>query len=319
MAEARKPIYIGRVIADSAAMQRVLATVERIAAARTPVVIHGETGVGKGLMAKIIHRQSTRARQLFMPLNCSALTEQLLESELFGHERGAFTGAASAKQGLFEVADGGTLFLDEFTEMSHGMQTKLLQVLDSGTMRRVGGTGLRSVDVRILAASNKDLKGEVDAGRFRSDLFFRLNVVTLRIPPLRERREDIPDLVALYLDRFQEGVPDGQRKQVSAAALELLCAHPWPGNVRQLANTIERSVLLAEGRRIGREDLFPTPPPETEPIASSEAEPPTLAEVERRHILRVLESSGGVKAQAARRLGINVKTLGRKLKVYGIQ
>jgi DNA-binding NtrC family response regulator len=316
MAETRKPLFIGEVIAESPALRAVLATVERVAAARTPVVIHGETGVGKGLIAKILHRHSPRANQLFMPLNCSALTEQLLESELFGHERGAFTGAAGAKPGLFEVADGGTLFLDEFTEMSHGMQTKLLQVLDSGVMRRVGGTTLRSVDVRIVAASNKDLQAEVSAGRFRNDLFFRLNVISLRIPSLRRRREDIPGLVELYLDRFQEGLEAKRRKRISATGLEALCAHSWPGNVRELANTVERAVLLADGEVIGPRDLFPMPRVAGEATPAATADPPTLAEVERRHILGVLESTGGKKAPAARLLGINVKTLSRKLKSY---
>jgi len=326
MSEARKPVFIGQVIAQSAGMKRALATVARVAAARAPVVIHGETGVGKGLIAKIIHRSSERSKELFMPLNCSAMTEQLLESELFGHERGAFTGAARAKPGLFEVADGGTLFLDEFTEMSHGMQTKLLQVLDSGMMRRVGGTTLRSVDVRIVAAANKDLQAEVGAGRFRRDLSFRLNVISLRIPALRRRREDIPGLAQLYLDRFQEEVPEPRRKRISSAALDLLCEHSWPGNVRELANAVERAILLAEGAVIGPEDLPSrvrgerpaTPPLPT--LGSGGGRPYREARqhFERAYFRELLDRANGKVSLASELAGIHRATFHAKLRQLGL-
>jgi DNA-binding NtrC family response regulator len=311
-------VYIGQVIAQSPQMQAILATVKLVADSRASVVIHGETGAGKGLIAKVIHRESSRGDEMFVPLNCSALTEQLLESELFGHEKGAFTGATAQKPGLFEVAHGGTLFLDEVSEMSHGMQTKLLQVLDIGEMRRVGGTKLRQVDVRIVAASNKALEDEVEAGRFRNDLYFRLNVVTLRIPPLRQRKEDIPGLVELYLDRFRP--PDRPAKSVTVEALEVLTEYSWPGNVRELANTIERAVLLAPGEEIRPQDVISTlqPAAGVEPPQHPALEPRPIAEVERLEIVRALEFTGGKKAPAARLLGINVKTLSRKIEGYKI-
>jgi transcriptional regulator with GAF, ATPase, and Fis domain len=308
-------LFIGQIIADSPEMKAVLAAVERVAPANASVVIQGETGVGKGLIAKVIHRESRRADKPFMHLNCSALTELLLESELFGHEKGAFTGATAAKPGLFEIADGGTLFLDEVSEMSRGMQSKLLQVLDTGELRRVGGTTLREVDVRILAASNKDLKLEVRAGRFRNDLLFRLKVVLLRIPPLRQRREDIPGLVTLYIERFSRPRP---ARRISAKALESLRSYNWPGNVRELANTIEHAVLLAPGDEIRPADVIPHAEAEEEPGPEAPAEPMSLAEAERLAIRRALQHTGGKKAPAARLLGINVKTLSRKIQTYNI-
>ena len=309
-------MFISQIIAESPEMKTVLATVERVAVSNASVVIQGETGVGKGLIAKVIHRESRRPDKPFIHLNCSALTDPLLDSELFGHEKGAFTGATAAKPGLFEVADGGTLFLDEVSEMSRGMQAKLLQVLDSGELRRVGGTTFREVDVRIVAASNKDLNREVRAGRFRNDLLYRLEVVKLIIPPLRKRQADIPGLVALYLRRFSR--PDPPKKKISAEALESLCASEWPGNVRELANTIERALLLAPGDEIRPEDVIPRPKPEAESATDSPAEPISLAEAERLAILRALQHTGGKKAPAARLLGINVKTLSRKIQIYGI-
>ncbi len=314
---AQRQVFIGQIIAESQEMKAVLAAVERVAPSNASVVIQGETGVGKGLIAKVIHRESRRADKPFVHLNCSALTEPLLESELFGHKKGAFTGATAAKPGLFEVADGGTLFLDEVSEMSRGMQAKLLQVLDSGELRRVGGTTFHEVDVRIVAASNKDLKREVRAGRFRNDLLFRLKVVLLKIPPLRKRREDIPGLVALYIERFSRPEPP---RRISAKALESLGGYQWPGNVRELANTMEHAVLLAPGEEIRPQDVVPQPetPEESEPEPESAAEPMSLAEAERLAIVRALQHTGGKKAPAARLLGINVKTLSRKIQTYNI-
>jgi DNA-binding NtrC family response regulator len=248
-------------------------------------------------------------------INCGAFQDQLLESELFGHERGAFTGAAATKQGLFEVADRGTLLLDEVGEMSPAMQVKVLQVLDTRELRRVGGTRVHRVDVRIIAATNKDLAAEVRAGRFREDLHFRLNVLSLRVPPLRERREDIPALIEHFVRQFRAA--GDAVKTIAPEALELLRAYPWPGNVRELANTIERLVILTPEAVIGPGDLPPNIRQGTAAGAASRG-PTSLAEMERLHIARVLAETGGRKMQAARLLGIDLKTLNNKIKLYSI-
>ncbi|MFQ5880979.1 MAG: sigma-54-dependent transcriptional regulator [Candidatus Methylomirabilales bacterium] len=306
------PVILG----ESRTMRSILEMVERVAASHAPVLISGETGTGKGLIARAIHQASPRADRPFLVINCSAFQDQLLESELFGHEKGAFTGAVSAKPGLFEVAHGGTLFLDEVAEMSPAMQAKLLQVLDTGELRRVGGTRLRRVDTRIFAATNKDLHREVRGGRFREDLFFRLNVVSLAVPPLRDRKEDIPPLIEHFLHQFR--LPGQRPKVISPQALQLLMEYSWPGNVRELANTIERLVLLAPGTTIGPDDLPANirPPAELPP---READAPLpLAEVERLSIIRALTYTRGKKAPAARLLGIDVKTLTHKIRLYNI-
>jgi len=288
-----------------------------VAASNAPVLISGETGTGKGLIARAIHQSSPRAEHPFLVINCSAFQDQLLESELFGHEKGAFTGAVSAKAGLFEVADGGTLFLDEVAEMSPAMQAKLLQVLDTGELRRVGGTRLWQVDTRIFAATNRDLEKEVRGGHFREDLFFRLNVVSLLVPPLRERREDIPRLVEHFLVRYQ--LPGQPKLTIAPAALALLVGYAWPGNVRELANTVERLVLLAPGPVITPEDLPANIRPSAEPPPRQEDTPLPLTEVERLSIMRALKYTQGKKAPAARLLGIDVKTLTHKIRIYNIR
>ncbi len=304
------------ILGQSQAMRSLLAMVDRVAASNAPVLISGETGTGKGLIARAIHQQSPRADRPFLVINCSAFQDQLLESELFGHERGAFTGAVNAKTGLFEVADGGTVFLDEVAEMSPAMQAKLLQVLDTGELRRVGGTRLRRVDTRIFGATNKDLHQEVRAGRFREDLFFRLNVVSLAVPPLRERKEDIPRLVNKFLDQFR--LPGQQLKSLSPEALQLLVRYAWPGNVRELANTIERLVLLTPNTIIRSEDLPTNIRPTVDlPVREGDA-PLPLAEVERISITQALKYTRGKKAPAARILGIDVKTLTHKIQRYNI-
>ncbi|MGD0266260.1 MAG: sigma-54 dependent transcriptional regulator, partial [Candidatus Methylomirabilota bacterium] len=234
------PLVLGR----SPGMLAVLRTVERIAGSEANVLIEGESGTGKGLMAQAIHQQSPRARGPFLAINCSGFQDQLLESELFGYEKGAFTGAIGLKQGLFEVAGQGTLFLDEVAEMSPAMQAKLLQVLDSRDFRRVGGTRVHRADVRIIAATNKDLAQEVQAACFREDLYYRLNVVSLAIPPLRERKEDIPLLIEHFLKQFGTSYT---RKTLSPEALQLLTDYAWPGNVRELGNLVERLVILTPG------------------------------------------------------------------------
>ena len=306
-----------KVIVESPKMAAVLDRIERIAASPASVLIQGETGSGKGLVARVIHDRSDRAERPFVHVNCGALQQQLLESELFGYEKGAFTGATGTKPGLFEVAHGGTLFLDEIGELTSAMQAKLLQVLDSGALRRVGGTRLHRVDSRVLAATNKSLKQEVRDGRFRQDLFFRLNVVHIEVPPLRERREDIPGLVSEFLKRYRMvGEPP---KQISRRALSLIMEYHWPGNVRELANTIESVCLLSSGDTILPDDL-PNP---LQPAMSFESRsidiPLPLTEMERLHIVRALDYTAGKKAPAARLLGIDVKTLSNKIKSYRIE
>jgi DNA-binding NtrC family response regulator len=304
------------ILGESQAMRSLLEMVQRVAASPAPVLILGETGTGKGLIARAIHQASPRTDHPFLVINCSAFQDQLLESELFGHERGAFTGAISAKAGLFEVADRGSVFLDEVAEMSPAMQAKLLQVLDTGELRRVGGTRLRQVDTRIFGATNKDLEQEFHAGRFREDLFFRLNVVSLAVPPLRDRKEDIPRLAEHFLDQFR--LPGQQPKSLSSEALQLLTEYSWPGNVRELANTIERLVLLVPGTIIEPEDLPPNIRPSVDLPPQEGDVPLPLTEVERLSIMRALRYTGGKKAPAARLLGIDVKTLTHKIQRYNI-
>lgn len=317
----------GPILAESPAMNHLLQTVERIAASGATVLIQGETGCGKGVVARLLHDLSPRKDKRFVAINCSAFQDQLLESELFGHEKGAFTGALAAKPGLFEVADEGTLFLDEVAEMTSAMQAKLLQVLDSGELRRVGSTRQRQVEARIVAASNRDLKEEVEKGNFREDLLFRLNVVTLRVPPLRERREEIPDLIEGFVQRFQaRGL---SRKSFTAEALGRLAAYRWPGNVRELANTIEGLLLLTQGEVVQLRDLpeviRQAPGSDGRAASAPEAAPERddvppvpLTEVEKDHVARVLRYTKGKKAPAARILGIDVKTLNKKIKSYEI-
>ena len=292
------------------------------------MLVEGESGTGKELVARAIHTHSPRAGAPFVPVNCTALTESLLESELFGHARGAFTGAVAAKRGLFETANGGTMFLDEIGDMGPKMQAQLLRTLQDGEVRPVGGSEPIRVDVRLVCATNKDLDEEVKAGRFREDLYFRINVVTVHLPPLRERREDVPILVAHFLAKL------ARRERRAAAALspealKLLNAYGWPGNVRELENAIERAVAVAKGNVVLPSDL----PPEVGGGAGTAAarggrrrqageggiidDRPTLAELERRYIQLVLPESGGNKKKAAEKLGIDRRTLYRALERDG--
>jgi transcriptional regulator with GAF, ATPase, and Fis domain len=239
------------ILTRSTALQKILRTIEMVAAARTPILIEGESGVGKELLAQHLHRLSPRSGKAFVDLNCAAVPSSLLESELFGHERGAFTGAGNEKPGLVEVADGGTLFLDEVGEMAAEIQSKFLRVLDSGTFYRVGATRKRRADFRMVCATNRDLKEEVAGGRFRKDLFYRINGVKVVIPPLRERPEDVP----LLVEHFSRGLAN--QKRFTAAALQALTHYDWPGNVRELHFAVERAGLLAEGESIDVPDLPP--------------------------------------------------------------
>ncbi|HVY39536.1 MAG TPA: sigma-54 dependent transcriptional regulator [Polyangia bacterium] len=312
------------IVGKSPVMLDVYKLVARVAGSTATVLVEGESGTGKELVARSIHTHSPRAAAPFVPVNCTALTESLLESELFGHARGAFTGAVAAKRGLFETASGGTLFLDEIGDMGPKMQAQLLRTLQDGEVRPVGGTESIRVDVRLVCATNKDLEDEVKAGRFREDLYFRINVVTVHLPPLRDRREDIPSLVAHFLSKTARR----ERREVAAMsqeALRLLTAYSWPGNVRELENAIERAVAVAKGIVLPS-DL----PPEVGGSASAGvaaggsgadggiiADRPTLGELERRYIQLVLGECGGNKKKAAEKLGIDRRTLYRALERSG--
>jgi DNA-binding NtrC family response regulator len=318
--------YVPELVSTSPAMQEVLRTVELVAPTDLTVLIEGESGVGKELVATRIHRRSPRAGMPFIAINCGILQENLLESELFGHEKGAFTGAHADHAGLFEIADRGTLFLDEIGELSQELQVKLLRVLETGEFRRLGGHKLIHVDARILCATNKRLLDEVKKGAFREDLYYRLNVIHVEVPPLRRRKEEIPALVRAFVERSRRrGL---REKSFTKEALDVLMAYDWPGNVRELENLVERTLILAPGDEIRPEDLpravfeprlsaLPGGEPlAREPEGGAEA---TLAEIEKRHILRILELNGGNKVRTAKKLGINVKTLYNKLKRYRIE
>ncbi len=309
------------IIGSSPAMVRLMETVAQVAVSEATVMVTGESGTGKELVAAAIHHNSPRKAGPFVKVNCAAITETLLESELFGHEKGAFTGADRRKEGRFVQADGGSLFLDEVGEMPVSMQVKLLRVIQERELIRVGGEQTIPVDVRLIVATNQDLAQMVKAGTFREDLYYRLNVVELKSPPLRERREDIPLLAAYFLTRFAEK----NRKFVerfSPRAMDLLIRHPWPGNVRELMNTIERAVVLARSTCLDESDFAALAARlhETDTALSGRAFPANipLERIEREAIVNTLASAGGNKSEAARRLGITRKTLREKLKKYDL-
>ncbi|BEQ15374.1 sigma-54-dependent transcriptional regulator [Desulfoferula mesophila] len=311
----------GEIIGDSKVMRQVYALIDKVAATRATVLLTGESGTGKELIARAIHTRSPRAEEPFVAVNCMALTETLLESELFGHEKGAFTGAAGRRKGRFEMAHGGTLFLDEVGEMSPSLQVKLLRVLQERTFERVGGNQPISVDVRIVAATNRDLAQAVEEGHFREDLFYRLNVVRIEVPPLSQRREDLPVLVAHFVKKYAAEV-GRSAPQVDRQAMELIYRHAWPGNVRELENAIERAVILA-GDSITPADLPLEIRPEERSAASTEL-PQNMSindaveDLERRMIVRALKEAGGVAAHAAEALGLTKSNLAYKLKKYEI-
>ena len=297
--------------AYSPEMEKLLRVIEKAAPTDSTVLIQGETGTGKELVANEIYRRSSRKDKPFMPVNCGALQEQLLESELFGHEKGAFTGAADLRHGLFEVADGGTIFLDEIGEMHPNTQVKLLRVLQSGEVRRVGGNTVGHVDVRVIASTNKQLKEETKRGSFREDLFYRLSVLTLTVPPLRDRKDEISHLAEYFL--ASAGARIGiEPKKLSSDALGLLLLHDWPGNVRELENIIELAVVLSDGEVIEPSDLPPhlSAAGDVPPVGA----PLSLDQVEMQHLLRVLRENDGNKRKTAHDLGIDTKTLYNKLK-----
>jgi DNA-binding NtrC family response regulator len=294
-----------------------LALVEKVAPTDSTVLITGETGTGKELIAKAIHRKSSRHNKPFIVVNCSAMQETLLESEMFGYERGAFTGAVKNKSGLIEVANNGTLFLDEVGDLQPNLQIKLLRFFENGEFRPVGSTRSLHADVRIIAATNRDLKKLMQEGKFREDLFYRLNVIQIQLPPLRDKPGDIPELVEYFLKktccRMGKCV-----KSIEPEALDLLCHYQWPGNVRELENVIERAVILASSDRITVDDL-PADLAQLYGVPSdSQLLDNSLAAVEREQILKVLRETGGNKARAAAILGITKKTLYSKLRTYGI-
>ncbi|MBI4956946.1 MAG: sigma-54-dependent Fis family transcriptional regulator [Myxococcales bacterium] len=299
-----------RIVAESPAMQAVLKRAARFALADAPVVILGETGSGKEVVARTLHGNSPRRRRRFVAVNVAALPTDLLESELFGHAKGAFTGAAAAKVGLFEEASGGTLFLDEVAELPLLLQAKLLRALQDGEIRRVGETRSFTADVRIVSATHRDLAAAVRAGTFREDLYYRLKVLTLRVPPLRERREDVLPLACLFLReeaRKLHGFSPGARERLRAS--------PWPGTVRELHNAVMHGAALAQGGELGVDDLPEELVARAGPDAGA-ADVRPLAEVEREHVLRVLDACGGSQSEAARRLGLGRNTLWRKVRSY---
>lgn len=314
----------GNIVGESEQMKKVFSIMQRVADTPTTVLVTGESGTGKELVARGLHQASSRNQAPFVSLNCAAIPENLLESELFGHEKGSFTGAVGLKEGKFEYANNGTLFLDEVGEMPLNLQVKLLRVLQEQEFQRVGGNKEIKVNVRLVAATNKDLKEEVEMGRFRGDLFFRLNVVNVKVPPLRERRSDIPFLVAHFVGKYSRKL-DRKIKEVDPEAMRVLYSYNWPGNVRELENVIESALVMSRGSTVKKSDL----PSElrthgqifedTETLISMDSGlMDTLDAIEAKMIRQALKQSGNVQAQAAKILGISRSNLQYKLKKYGI-
>jgi two-component system response regulator HydG len=305
-------------VGKSQVMQQLYDLLERVSEISSPVLITGESGTGKELVARALHHGGPRARAPFVAINCAAVAETLLESELFGHAKGAFTGATENKKGLFVEADGGTLFLDEIGEMAVGLQAKLLRALETSSVRPVGGGSERKVDVRIVAATNQDLTRAVQEKRFREDLYYRLHVIPVHLPPLRARREDIPLLVDSFVRRLREQHPEWPQREITQDVLRRLTELPWPGNVRELKNAVERLLVLGRGKRLDLRDLaqaIPEPLPES--MAGFAAEVVPLRVMTRRYIEWVLTQTGGSKTKTARLLGIDASTIYRVLQREG--
>jgi two-component system, NtrC family, response regulator HydG len=323
--DAQQDIYqFDRIVGSSAALQRVLDIVKKVAKSNTTVLIRGETGTGKELIAGAIHHNSLRNSRNFVKVNCAALQENLLESELFGHEKGAFTGADKQRIGRFEQADGGTLFLDEIGDMSPSTQAKILRVLQEHEFERLGGTRTLSVDVRLIAATNRDLSAMVTAGQFREDLYYRLNVVSIEMPPLRERKDDIVPLATNFIARFA-GELKKKIEGIDPDAQKLLMRYNWPGNIRELENTVERAILLAEGKSIASADLRlgeVATAGSTRDHAPVVRIPPSgipLDDIERHALVEALKMSNWVQKDAAELLSISPRVMNYKIKVLGIE
>jgi DNA-binding NtrC family response regulator len=302
-------------VGESSSMQHVKALISKVAPTDSTVLIEGESGTGKEIVANSIHQASSRCNDPFVVINCGAMPETLLESELFGHEKGAFTGAVKRKSGLFEIADSGTLFIDEISEMSPGMQVKLLRVLETGRFRRVGDIKELEVDVRVICATNKKLREEIAKGAFREDLYYRINVMTISLPPLRNRKSDIPLLVEHFIRSSRH--PNADKIRVTSEVLEAFSEYDWPGNVRELSNVIERAIILANNSLITLREI-----PTLNSMQSGDDSPPlsslSLSEIEKRHIHLVLESNDGNKTKAAETLGVSRPKLYRMMVKYGI-
>ena len=330
-AELKKTYHFGRIVGNSPALMRIYATIKQIADTRTNVLITGESGTGKELIARAIHDNSSRKDAPFTVIHCAGIPETLMESELFGHRKGAFTGAVENKEGLFEASHGGTVFLDEIAELTPTIQVKLLRVVHEKAFKRVGDTKDIEVDIRIISATNKDLEEEVIAGNFREDLFYRLNVIHIDTPPLRERKEDLPSLAQHFLEKFSKEMGKSIHK-LSSYALDMLATYDFPGNIRELENMIERSVATATTNIILPESLALASHKQTktkrgETLSSDSITPdipPTgidleglLSDIERKYLLKVMEMSGGGKQKAAELLGISVRNLRYRLEKLG--
>jgi DNA-binding NtrC family response regulator len=306
-----------QMIYKSDVVSQLVKMIERVAPSQATVLILGQSGTGKELIARLIHEKSNRKNKPFVAINCGALRETLLESELFGHEKGSFTGAYTRKIGLAEIANGGTLFLDEIGELTQGIQSKLLRFLQEGEIYRVGGKDPIRVDIRLVSATNRDLEAEVVKQNFREDLFYRINTITVHTPALSKRKEDIPVLVEHFLSQGKHGYL-GRGRQMSPEAMTVLMSYSWPGNIRELQNVCERMQILAEGHMIMVGDLPENIRRPTEKVNVAEYDPDTtLYEVEKRHILKALHYFNGNKTRAAHSLGITIKTLYNKLHMYG--
>ncbi len=318
--ELKKSVDLKTIIGKSEEMDKVFKLVEKVAETDSTILIFGESGTGKELIARAIHFRSSRVNNPFVSINCGALPENLLESELFGHVKGSFTGAIRDKEGLFKVAQGGTFFLDEVGETSPTIQVKLLRVLQEREIIPVGGTNPIKVDVRLIAATNADLEKAVANDKFRADLFYRLNVIPIYLPPLRKRKDDVPLLVAHFLKKYNERVASSAQKSISKEAMDVLIGYTWPGNVRELENVIERAVILEETSEIRVESL-PDKLRSGEPTRSSlitDRAQVTLEELEREYLLKVLEDTNWQKKRASSILGINASTLYRKIQRYNL-
>lgn len=316
--ELNKSFSLDLIVGKSPAISSVFELIKVVASASANVLISGESGSGKELVARALHNSSSRKNKMFVPINCTAIPEHLLESELFGHVKGAFTGAITDKKGLFEEANGGTLFLDEIGDMSLQLQSKLLRVLQDKQIRPVGSNQLKDVDVRIVAATHRDLKIMAKDGKFREDLFYRLNVVPIRVPPLRERLEDIPLLVDTFIKKF--ALRNGSKVYAATPeAMSILMAHPWPGNVRELENVIERAIVLTSGELIEKKVVLGSAIEEAQHnIQQLHADRPTLEKLEERYIKMVMSETNNKKDEAARILGVSRRTLYRKERLYGM-